>query len=329
MTNTSGASTKKSVSGGFPSRGRVFLGIVFAFVLLMGLAAAQSGVALLFKGDANRSGAATAAFMGVLLVAVSLFYFYRVYFVQPLRAARLTRVRRHYPDQPWMERDDWAARRVQHTTGFIAIGMWIWVAGWWGFLSFIGWVNYAKIVKALSESWWNGALIAVFVIAGLLGLVFAIKLTLHWYRYGTSELRIDTLPAHPGGSFRGALEANLEPKPRHPLDLELVCEEVLWITTGHGKDRRTRAKVTRLGSSQASTQTSGMLATRTGIRCPLQIEVPANLPDFSINDDGNGVRWVLSIKTAGDDPPFSCAFDIPVFAPRPAPASAAPGSRSG
>ncbi len=181
----SGASTsspKNTPSGG----ARVFLGIVFSFLLLAGLASAQGGIARLLNGDENQIGSIFAAIMGIALIAASGMYFFRAYFLIPLQAARLARVRRQHPNEPWMERTDWAARRVEYSTSFIAIGMWIWVAGWWGFICFIGWVNYAKITKALSESWGNGLIVSVFVAAGLLGLAFALKLTLHWYRYGTS-----------------------------------------------------------------------------------------------------------------------------------------------
>ncbi len=285
-------------------------------MLLIGLTAAQGGVSLLLKGDPNRIGASFAVILGAALVGSSVFYFYRAYFVQPLRAARLERVRRQYPDQPWMERPDWAARRVEYSSSFVAFGMWIWVIGWWGFLSFIGWVNFDKIIKALSESWWNGALIGVFVGAGVLGLAFAIRFTVDTFRYGASTLRIDTLPVHPGETFRGSLEARLDPKPKYPLNVELTCEEVLWITRGHGKDRETRSKVTRLGGSRAGVQTSSIVSGRGGARCPIEINVPADLPEYSIDERGNGVRWVLTVNTTGDDRSFSCAFDVPVFAPR-------------
>jgi hypothetical protein len=315
MRVTSGA--PRGNPGDGPAGGaRIFLSVVFSIILLIGLAAAQGGAALLLKGDLNRIGATFAVILGAALVAASIFYFYRAYFVQPLRAARLERIKRQYPDQPWMERPDWAARRVEHSSSFIAFGMWIWVVGWWGFLSFIGWVNYEKILKALSESWWNGALIAVFVGAGLLGLAFAIRFTVDTFRFGSSMLRIDTLPVHPGETFRGALEARLDPKPKYPLNVELVCEEVLWITRGHGKDRETRSQVTRLGSARASVQTSSIIGARDGARCPIEITVPADLPEYSIDERGNGVRWVLGVNTTGDDRSFSCAFDIPVFAPR-------------
>ena len=315
MRVTSGA--PRGNPGDGPAGGaRIFLSVVFSIILLIGLAAAQGGAALLLKGDPNRIGATFAVILGAALVAASIFYFYRAYFVQSLRAARLERIRRQYPDQPWMERPDWAARRVEHSSSFIAFGMWIWVVGWWGFLSFIGWVNYDKILKALSESWWNGALIAVFVGAGLLGLAFAIRFTVDTFRFGSSTLRIDTLPVHPGETFRGALEARLDPKPKYPLNVELVCEEVLWITRGHGKDRETRSQVTRLGGARAGVQTSSIIGARDGARCPIEITVPADLPEYSIDERGNGVRWVLSVNTTGDDRSFSCAFDIPVFAPR-------------
>ncbi len=307
---------QQSEDGRSPRGARIFLGLVFSVVFFVGLAAGQGGVSLLLKGDPNRIGAYAAVLMGVALVAASCFYFYRAYFVHPLRAARLARVRRQYPDQPWMERPDWAARRVEHSSSYIALGMWIWVIGWWGFISFIGWVNYDKILKALSESWWNGALIGVFVGAGLIGLAFAIRFTVDTFRFGSSTLRIDTLPVHPGETFRGSLEARLDPKPKHPLNMELTCEEVLWITRGHGKDRETRSKVTRLGGSRAGVQTSSIVGGPTGARCPIEISVPADLPEHSIDERGNGVRWVLTVNTTGDDCSFSCAFHVPVLAPR-------------
>lgn len=312
----SGASTQSPQDG--PSGGaRVFLGIVFSILLLVGLAAAQGGVARLLNGDANQISSVFATIMGIALIVASGSYFYRAYFVSPLQAARLARVRRRHPNEPWMERTDWAARRVEYSTSFIAIGMWIWVVCWWGFICFIGWVNYAKITKALSESWGNVLLVSVFVGAGLLGLAFAIKLTLHWYRYGTSVLLIETLPAHPGEKFRGTLQANFNPAPRHPLSVELVCEEIFWITSGHGKDRQTRAIVTRLGKACGAAKSLQMSTNGIGGRCTVEVAVPMDMPEYSINEEGNGVRWVLSLNTTGDDQPFSCAFDLPIFEARP------------
>ncbi|MFN3892784.1 MAG: hypothetical protein ACK4MV_20495 [Beijerinckiaceae bacterium] len=298
-----------------PSRGaKVFLGIVFTGVLLMGLSAFYSGLSLFLRPDAsNRIGSFTAVILGVVLIILPLWYFYRAHISGPVRATRLERIRRQYPGQPWMERDDWAARRVTHTSGGLAVGLWIWTIGWWGFLSFISWVNYDKIIRAVSESWWNGALMGVFVLAGLIGLSFALRVTIDWIRYGTSVLRIETLPAYAGERFRGIVEARLAAKPRHPLTVELVCEDLEWVTTGRGKERKTRLDVKRLGSARAQVQPGDIVASRDGVRIKIDIAIPPGLPEHSLDEEGNGVHWVVSVTTTGDDPSFSCSFEIPVY----------------
>ena len=305
----------QSAAAGPTRVGRIVLGVVFAGVFLIGASALQSGLSLLFDpAYSNRIGAFFAVLLGAALVAASVWYLYRAHLAGPRRLARLQRIEKQYPGQPWMARDDWAARRVTHTSSGLAIFLWIWTIGWWGFLSFIGWVNHDKIMRALSQSWWNGALMAVFVGAGLLGLSFAIRATAHWLRYGTSVLRIDTLPAYTGERFRGVVEARLRVKPRFPLSVELVCEELEWVTSGHGKDRQTRVNVTRLGASRATVAPSEIVGAREGVHVKIDIAVPPDLPGYSIDERGDGVRWILNVTTTGEDAGFSCAFETPVYA---------------
>lgn len=221
---------------------------------------------------------------------------------------------RNTSGQPWMRRKDWASCRVLHNSSGMAIGLWIWTLCWWSFIFFIGWVNYDKILRALGESWWNGALIGIFVGSGLLGLFFAMRNTLHWWRYGTSVLHLDTLPAYLGETFQGVLEARLEPRPRHPLHVELVCEDVLWVTSGHGNTRSTRMEVKRLGASNTTIEPWLITGTRMDTRSKIEIDVPADLPQFARDERGDGVRWVLSVATTGDDASFCCSFEVPVYA---------------
>lgn len=294
--------------------GKVVLRVVMGLVLLLGLSALQTGLSLLFApGAPNQGGAIAAVVMGTVLSALSAAYFYHSFVAGPRRSAKLDRVRRLYPNQPWMERSDWAARKVAHTSGGVAIGLWIWCIGWWGILSFIGWVNYDKIMRALSESWWNGAFMAIFVGAGLLGLMAALRFTVTWLRYGTTILHIGTLPAHIGDRFKGALEARLRPPPKMPLDVELSCEQVRWVTTGSGKNRSSRLEVTPLGSAKSKLDPRQFSPMRAGTRATIEVNVPDGLPAYGLDAAGNGVRWVLTIATTGDDPPFSCSFEVPVY----------------
>lgn len=290
---------------------RGFMGIT----LLIGLSAAVAGLSLAFRGaPEQRPGAVIAVLMGLFIAGLCIVYFFRCWFSGSHWPARMAAARGGIKGPPWLARKDWAARRIEHTSAGIATGLWIWTAGWFGFLAFIGWVNHDKIVRAMAQSWWNVALLGVFVAAGLAGLALAIWFTRSWLVYGTSILHLDTLPAWLGERFRGALEARLRPLPQHPFEVELACQEVRWITTGSGKNRSTRLDVHPLGSVTATIEPRRFAPTRGGARCALDIEVPGDLPEYDVDDQGNGVRWVLTIASTQSEPAFSCSFEVPVFA---------------
>lgn len=288
-----------------------------ALVFLMGAAAFTSGAGLLMRGDPNRAGAVTAVVMGLGLAVGSLAFFYWSLVSEPIARARLERVRRLHPGQPWMERADWASRRLEHTTAGPTLFLWIWTVGWWGFLIIIGTVNADKIAAALRSSWWNVALMSLFMIAGLVGLMLALHFTWSTWRYGTSVLRLDTFPVVPGEPFVGTLTARLQPLPRHPLYVTLVCEDVEWVETGHGKNRSTRAVVRPLGRTEAIADPRRFIPGRVGASGRIEIAVREGLPDAHIDERGNGIRWRLTVATTGDDPSFSCEFDLPVFTRKP------------
>lgn len=294
--------------------GRIVVAGVMALLFLMGAAAFTSGLGLLSRGDPNRAGAVAAVVMGLGLVAVAVALLYRLFVSTPVAEARLERARRLHPGQPWMERADWASRRLEHTTAGPTMFLWIWTIGWWGFLILIGTVNCDKIAAALKGSWWNVALMAVFVGAGLIGLVLALRFTWSTWRYGTSVLRLDTLPVVPGEPFVGTLTARLQPLPAHPLSAAIVCESITWVESGHGKNRASNAVVREITKSEATADPRRFIPGRDGATGRIELPVPKGFPDARLDRRGNGIRWRLVVTTTGDDPLFSCEFDLPVFA---------------
>lgn len=297
-----------------PSRaGRIVFSVVMAIVLLMGAAAFWSGLRLLFAGDPNRAGSIVAVLMGAGFVTLSVWYFRAAFIQRPVEDARRARIRALHPGQPWMERKDWAARRVTSSEGAPALFMWVWVAGWWGAMAFIGSVNGDKIRVALSESWWNVAMVIVFVGAGLAGLWVAIAFSLTWWRYGRSVLTLDTLPAFTGERFAGTLEARLDPKPTQPLEIRLVCEDLFWVETRTNGKRESRLRVRELGAAEATADPRRFAPTGQMLRGRIEVPVPAGLPSSNLDAAGNGIRWQVRIATADGDVPFSCSFDIPVY----------------
>ena len=293
--------------------GRSVMSLLMAITCVMGAAALASGTRLIVTGGPNMAGAVVAVVMGLVLIGLAIAYGYVAYVKVPAAASRLQTMRARYPGQPWMERPEWASRRLESSSKGTAALMWVWTSGWWFFIALIGTVNRDKIAKALEESWWNAALIAVFIGAGLAGLLVAITFTAKARRYGVSSLGLDTFPAFMGEEFTGTLTARLTPRPRHPLSVVLACEDVEWVTTGYGDKRKTRRVVRKLGSVSTTADARTFSPSNVGQRGRLSINVPRGLPASSRDDRGNGVRWWLRIATTGDDDPFSCEFEIPVF----------------
>jgi hypothetical protein len=255
--------------------------------------------------------------VGLFLSAISLGYFFFRYVKKPLWDAERARLEARYPGQPWMLRKDWPARRVVHSNLGLTIFLWIWTVGWWGALAFIGTVNRQKIEAVLEASWWNYALLALFVLCGVAGLRLAIAATWDYWRFGRSVLRLDTFPAHHGDQFRGAIEARLAKRPTAPLKAALICESLEWVTYKSGGKTTSKLNVKQLARVEREIAPSQILMSRSGARIPVEIDLPQACSETSLDDEGNGIRWTLSVEQLGTKPPFSCAFEIPVYARRP------------
>jgi hypothetical protein len=300
-------------SAGLGTIGKLIFRGTLVLAFLMGVAAVWSGTGLLARRDPNFAGAVSAVAIGVIIAAASAGALYRHWILAAREAARIARVRQRHPGQPWMERADWAARRVVHSGGGTALGMWLWVAGWWGFLGLIGTVNYDKIVKSVTESYGMAALIAAFVAIGLIGAALAVKFTISWLRYGISTLHLDTLPAVTGDKFRGVLEARLITARTQPLYATLVCEEHEWVTRRRQKERETRLRVIELGKSSVMIEPGRMQPAGATMRCPIEVDVPTDLPASGVDQGGNGIRWMLRATIDAAGAPFSATFEVPVY----------------
>ncbi|MEC9368341.1 MAG: hypothetical protein VX871_06555 [Pseudomonadota bacterium] len=293
--------------------GVAFVYLMFATVAAMGLLSLYAGIDILWTGRESVIAGVIAAGMGTVFALIGLGFFYIKFFRSRVWAAREARLKAQYPEQPWMMRADWRARRVTHSNAGAMIFMWIWTLGWWRAFALIGRLNRDKIWAALQESWADAAACAVFVLAGLLGLTFAIKLTRAHRRFGVTSLAIETLPGYLGERFRGTVSAGLPKRPMQPLEAELRCE---LLTE---KRRRVSGKTqTSIESTALWRITQRIFPTKITMigeraQIPVSIDLPPGQPETSLRN-GLGIRWVLDVQTSGrPDPSFSCSFEVPVY----------------
>lgn len=294
--------------------GVVLVLAMFAIAGLVGLLTLWAGLSQYLVGALPLGNAIVAVLLGVAFATLGLGFFYVRYFKQPLWDSEKARLAARYPGQPWMLRKDWASRRIVYSNAGVAALLWLWNVGWWGGLALIGMVNREKILAALESSWWSYALLAFLLLCGIVVLCLAIAATRSHWRFGRSVLRLDTLPAYVGEPLRGTVEARLSARSTAPLKAALICERLDWITSRRGRNTTTRLDVKELARIEREIPPSRVLVSRAGSRIPVEIDVPPQSAEYSIDSKGNGVRWTLHVEaTAQDALPFAATFEVPVY----------------
>lgn len=293
--------------------------LLFGIVGFMGFGATMGAVKLLRTGQQPVGVALLLILFGLFLIAIGVGFFYHLYVSGPARKAARDEAMKRFPDQPWMLRADWASRRMTDRASLgVSIFMWIWCGGWWGAIALIWSLNSDKIIAAAKQSYGEAALGMVFPICGLIGVAVASKMTLHWWRYGHSMLRIDTLPGYLGDRFRGSIAAKLLMRPASPLIVQLVCEEVLWVTRSRGGRTSRERTAEVLHDAGIELEPNRVLWSKNGATTiPIDVALPAQKPPSDIDDEGNGIVWTLCVRTTDKVDKglgYSSQFEIPVFA---------------
>ena len=286
---------------------------LFLFLAATGLNTLSTGVMWLASGHPRMIAALGAVLVGIAFTALSLGFFYYTYVIQRRRNAHLATIGNRFPNQPWMQRPDWAARRMVHNTMGSAIVLWIETIIWWTALAFVFAGNFNTIGELLTASWTSMALAIPFVFGGFLLLRAAIRATLRWMRFGRAVLRIDTLPGIIGGKFRGKVQTRL-PKIHEALEIKLVCEAVRRAAAGNRHKPRPKFEYRKLSESVSKFDVR-RIATRDGKAViPIDIAVPTDGQPSSTDSWDNGVRWKLSIATTGKkDPQHIITFEVPIY----------------
>lgn len=294
---------------------RLLVNALFLVVTLMGAGAINGAFNLLRSGKQSLPVALFIAVVGLVIMMAGASFFYISYVHKPRQAAREARIAQRYPNQPWMLRSDWARRRVTSSTLGVVILTWVWTIGWWAALAFIGTVNRDKIIAAFEASWGQVALAGVFVLCGLIGLKFAIYATWAWWRYGSPELQIDTLPGYLGERFRGSVSTPLRERPKKPIEAILKCEDREWVEVRQNDKTTHEMKRHTLWSERHRIEPARLMVTPRGTIIPIDIPLPKDQPPCALDSEGNGIAWKLEIQaTETTQPALSCDFEVPVYA---------------
>jgi hypothetical protein len=203
-------------------------------------------------------------------------------------------------DLPWKLREDWACGRIVSSGKPTAIGAWIF-AGVWNALSL-------PVLIILVNEWmrWRNQMLLVGMLFPAIGvglLVWAIRATARWLRFGDSVFEMSAVPGVVGGALQGTIRLSQPVRTTDGFRLRLSC--VNRVTTGAGKNRST---VEHILWTEDQRVEAGL-----GDRVAVAFYIPPDCRETASDNANNMVIWRLKVtaKDAGVD--YAAKFEVPVF----------------
>jgi hypothetical protein len=203
-------------------------------------------------------------------------------------------------DPPWKLREDWARGRIVSSGKPIAIGAWIF-AGVWNALSL-------PVLILLVNEWMKSGdqrlLVGMlFPAIGLGLLLWAIRVTSRWLKFGDSVFEMSAVPGAVGGALQGTVRINQPVRTANGFRLKLSC--VNRVTTGAGKSRST---VERVLWTEDQRVEAGL-----GDRVSVAFYIPPDCRETASDDPDNVVNWRLKVTANDGDVDYVAKFEVPVF----------------
>lgn len=204
--------------------------------------------------------------------------------------------------KPWLARREWANREVTCNTNSSLWFVWGFTLLW----NLISLPAAFAIPEVLAEGSLFILLVLFFPLAGIYMLVWAIKSTLGWRRFGQVRLTLDPYPGSIGGQVGGSLELPIAYNPQQRFPVSLQC--VRSYTSGSGKNRSRY--------QTAIWQTKGLAHSRPtatgGTLLRVCFDVPADLPASEKPSDDYRF-WQLELHADLPGVDLHRQFEVPVF----------------
>lgn len=210
-------------------------------------------------------------------------------------------------EQPWLNKPDWAAGRIESGGAAGLVVLWILALGFCGFgaaMVVAGWDDLTR--EGLSVI----AFASIFPLAGLGLLGWALYATARYWKYGRSQFQLQTLPGVVGGWLRGEISTKYHPGINDQLVVRLSC--IRRRVTGHGKRRSVKRSTVWQEELQLPHE-----AIRRGSAgetlIPVAFWVPRDCQPTTLDNPRDRHLWELEVEAETEGVDFHTEFEVPVF----------------
>jgi hypothetical protein len=269
-----------------------------------GLFAANEGVNRLSTG--GKQGGFMLAF-GVIFAALPLALLLAARRGRKTMARKDERQARH-PDAPWLWNEAWADGRIRCANRAGMLVAWIFAVAWNG----LSWPLLSVLPREMERGNAAALLGLLFPLAGLGLLVWAVRATLRWRRFGASLFEMTSLPGVLGGELAGTLHTGAGLMGAREFLTRLAC--IRRYVTGSGRSRSTHEDIVWAEEERLA----GCALTRSphGLALPVRFAIPFDCRPSDPLDSNDRILWRLEVTAAVPGVDYHAQFEVPVFETR-------------
>jgi hypothetical protein len=212
-----------------------------------------------------------------------------------------------HPESPWLWRADWASGRIIDSGRATMFSVWVFAA-LWNLISLP--TGFLGVRAAIQEGKPAALFALLFPLVGSGLLVWAVRLTLRYRKYGVSRLELATIPGVIGRTLAGMVRAPAHMQPADGFQVTLTC--VRQVTTRSGKNSSTSESIIWQDERRVAGQPSRTAAAME-THIPVAFRLPADAQPCDERDPNNRVLWRLRLLATVPGVDYESQFEVPVF----------------
>jgi hypothetical protein len=209
-----------------------------------------------------------------------------------------------FQEAPWLVHDDWQTATIKSSSKSSMYGAWSFAALWNLISAPLPFVLYEEVLQKENYPALIGLL---FPLVGIGLLVWAVRRTLEWRRFGPAPVTLDPFPGSIGGHVGGTIDLKLPFDTGHQFAVTLTS--IHSYVSGSGKNRSRKEKALWQENLVAHA-TLGAIGTRLTFR--FDVADGFNESDTGKDDSYHIWRLNLSAELPGTD--LDRDYELPVYA---------------
>lgn len=209
-----------------------------------------------------------------------------------------------FADRPWMAKDAWSTNEIKSNAKLAMYVTWGFAVIWCSISAPLPFVLYKEVVEKQNYPALLGYL---FPLAGIFIIVWAVRSTIQWRKFGQIPVVLNPFPGSIGGQTGGTIETKYPYDPANKFLMTL--SNIYSYESGSGKERRRTEKLKWQDQAVAHTE-MGLYGTRIVFR----FDVPPELDQSDALHSGRDYYlWRLNVSADLPGVDLDQDYEIPVY----------------